>query len=1036
MKYICLLTVCLFASNALPASPPVNPAHLRCAIEILEKKFGDQYGGEEFLTTLQTAKNDQRKLSLLRDKALVTNNPLFDFSEIMYVRHAGKGDFLYNNWLGTYAMSRGNHDSSIQCRNIRTGKDRLIAKALPGRAINDIDLDFDASRIVYAGQNTKGRWQIWAHDLKVGKTRMINTGDHPDIDNYDPVILPNGKIIFMSTRTYVGIPCIAGASPAGAMYITDSDGKKIRQISFDQDSSWNPTVMPNGKVMYTRWEYTDNSHYYTRILMSMNPDGSNQMNFYGSNSYFPNSMFYTRMIPGSATKFVTIASGHHGTKRSGRMLLFDTAKGRTETLGLYAEIGEHSEKMKAPIRDRLVDKVPVHFLNPYPLDENFFLVARRDRRSRDAKWQICLVDTFQNVVPLIQTDSAHVVEPIPLRKSERPSIIPSKIDLTKKTGTVHLVDIYKGPGLKGVPRGTVKKLRVFAWHYTYPQMGGHQSVSFEGGWEPKILLGTVPVEKDGSAFFELPAITPVAIQPLDDRGQALQIMRSWFVVQPGENMGCVGCHEAPNLTPPSKPALALRKRPVQITSWKGPSRTISFSRDIQVVLDKHCVGCHDGKTPIRPNFSPNQTPKGKRGKWWSEQFTPAYVALHPYVRRPGPESDMAMLFPLEYHASTSELVQMLRKGHHGVKLDEDSWQRLVTWIDLNVPDFGSWGELNSRAKAMAQKRNDMARLYAPVIKDIRPEEIVTQAQTAKFIPPAKPSAAPKALTLKGWPATTAQTKAKKTEMSLNLTDGVTVTLVRIPAGKFVMGDVKGFCDEWPQAVVNIDKAFWMGKFEITNAQYAKFDPKHNSRYIDQQWKDHVTPGYPANLPNQPVIRISWQQAMTFCRWLSKKTGKKVTLPTEAQWEYAARAGTAGSAWYGTRDSDFGKCENLADESIKQLPQRGGKPWKNPPPIMDFVPREKRFNDGKLVACNVGGYQANPWGLHDMIGNVAEWTRSNYRPYPYKTDDGRNDLNPSENKVLRGGSWRDRPKWGRSSVRRDYRSYQPVYNGGFRIIAEE
>ncbi len=662
--------------------------------------------------------------------------------------------------------------------------------------------------------------------------------------------------------------------------------------------------------------------------------------------------------------------------------------------------------------------------------------------TRRFRWKMFMVDMFQNVVPLVAIHGAHAVEPIPFRKTKRPPIIPSKVNLAKKTGTVHLVDIYKGPGLKGVPVGAVKKLRVFAWHYTYLRMGGHQSISVEGGWEPKIMLGTVPVEKDGSAFFELPAITPVAVQPLDENGQALQIMRSWFVIQPGENMACVGCHEDPNETPPAKRTIALMRRPSQLTPWKGPQRTISFKRDIQVVFDKNCVGCHNGTNKKLPNLLASQKDKAVSSRW-GKNYTPSYLQLHPYTRRPGPESDMALLFPLEYHSSTSELVQMLRKGHHGVKLDADSWDRLVTWIDLNVPDHGTWGETTSKAADQAKKRNAMAKLYAPITKQLDAEKIITKPIKADFITPAREEAAPDALKLAGWPLTAAkakalQAKSGKTETSLDLDDGVKVTLVKIPAGKFVMGDVKGFRDEWPQTVVSIDKAYWMGKFEITNAQYAKFDPKHDSIYIDQQWKDHTTRGYPANKPNQPVIRISWAQAMKFCQWLSKKTGKKVTLPTEAQWEYAARAGTATSMWYGGLDTDFGKLENLADFSMHKHAVMGvnPKPVRNPSPLIDFIPREKRFNDGQFIGCDVGKYQANPWGLHDMLGNVSEWTRSSYKPYPYKATDGRNDLDPAVHKVMRGGSWRARPKWSRSRVRLDYRSYQPVYNGGFRIIVEE
>ena len=186
----------------------------------------------------------------------------------------------------------------------------------------------------------------------------------------------------------------------------------------------------------------------------------------------------------------------------------------------------------------------------------------------------------------------------------------------------------------------------------------------------------------------------------------------------------------------------------------------------------------------------------------------------------------------------------------------------------------------------------------------------------------------------------------------------------------------------------------MGICEVRNIEYKQFDKSHDSRFIDQQWKDHSTPGYPANEPDQPVIRITWQEAMGFCKWLSKKTGLKITLPTEAQWE-----------------------------------------WSNPNYTMDFIPRSPFFSDKAKVVTGVGQYNPNAWGLHDMHGNVVEWTRTTYERYPYSETDGRNNEKPIGMKAARGGSWRDRPKSATSSYRLAYRPWQPVYNVGFRIIAE-
>ena len=165
----------------------------------------------------------------------------------------------------------------------------------------------------------------------------------------------------------------------------------------------------------------------------------------------------------------------------------------------------------------------------------------------------------------------------------------------------------------------------------------------------------------------------------------------------------------------------------------------------------------------------------------------------------------------------------------------------------------------------------------------------------------------------------------ETRRTITLAEGVAMELVLIPAGEFVMGDSAGLPDEHPAARVKVDGPFWMGVAEVTNAQFQAFLPQHDSGYIDQQWKDHNSPGYPANLPQQPVVRVAWQQAMEFCQWLSAQTGQPFTLPTEAEWEWACRAGTDSACWYGGADADFAPLANLADKRLTGFAVRGVNP---------------------------------------------------------------------------------------------------------------
>jgi formylglycine-generating enzyme required for sulfatase activity len=422
-------------------------------------------------------------------------------------------------------------------------------------------------------------------------------------------------------------------------------------------------------------------------------------------------------------------------------------------------------------------------------------------------------------------------------------------------------------------------------------------------------------------------------------------------------------------------------------------------------------------------------------------FEPSYFTLRSLVRVAGLESDLHLLPPMEFHAGSSELVQMLKKGHYGVRLDAEAWDRLFTWIDLNAPCHGTWGEFVRIRGNQRERRCELARLYGGVAEQL---EIPPETKRTP-IEPVMPPLEEKPKTTVGrianpsykWPfdgeeAKRRQQAAGPVTRSIDLGDGVKMELVRVPAGSFVMGDPQGESDEQPAAAVTIGKPFWMARCEVTNRQYACFDPAHESRFEHRgSWifsEDYL--GYPLDAPDQPVTRVSWNRAVEFCRWLSERTGLRFSLPTEGQWEYACRAGTATPFSHGGLDDGFSKSANFADATIRDLAYRSWGP-KTP----DLVPRDARFNDGSLVSAPVGSYRPNVWGLHDMHGNVAEWTRTAFSPYPYRDDDGRNAPEAESQKVVRGGSWRDRPVRCRSSFRLGYAPYQRVFNVGFRVVSE-
>jgi formylglycine-generating enzyme required for sulfatase activity len=248
-----------------------------------------------------------------------------------------------------------------------------------------------------------------------------------------------------------------------------------------------------------------------------------------------------------------------------------------------------------------------------------------------------------------------------------------------------------------------------------------------------------------------------------------------------------------------------------------------------------------------------------------------------------------------------------------------------------------------------------------------------------------------------------------------------------------MGNQAGTAGERPAARVQIAKPFWMGTLEVTNQQFNQFNPLHDSRVESKNTYQFGIHGYPVNHPSQPVVRVSWDEAMAFCDWLFKRTGQRFSLPTEAEWEYACRAGTDTPMYYGGLDTDFSRFANMADAKLSEFasdPYTVDRPLKNPPKYDDWIPKDARFHDGALLTVTPGTYMPNAWGLFDMHGNASEWTRTSYQSI-HNPD---NSTSHSR-KIVRGGSWRDRPQRCTSSFRIDYQRFQRVYNVGFRVVCE-
>jgi len=652
----------------------------------------------------------------------------------------------------------------------------------PAGVIRDPDVSHDARRIVFAWKKSflKDDYHLYEMDLKTEKVRQITSG--LGYADYEPAYMPDGSFVFSSTRCIQSVDC--WWTEVSNLFACDGDGRYIRRLGFDQVHTNYPTLTEDGRVIYTRWDYNDRGQMAIQSLFQMNPDGTNQRELYGNNSCFPTTILHTRSIPGTG-KYVCILSGHHSRQR-GWLAVIDPRKGRQENQGV---------QLVAPVRETLAKTEDAacqkgnQFKHPYPLSETAFLVGfatpppgKNLVRSGTRPYGIYFMTVDGGRELLYKDNNISCTQPIPIQPRSVPKRA-SSVDYRKKTGTVYLHDVYVGPGLKGVKRGTIKRLRVVALEFRPcgakalgpggrgdkktlalghknrgPISGGLIStpISIAGGtWDVKKVLGTAKVYDDGSACFTVQARTAIFFQALDAKGQMVQSMRSWMTLQPGEAVSCVGCHERKNQAPPvpyfSK-ALAAGAQGLDRTPFEGPPQGFSFPREIQPILDRHCLRCHHGDKD-RPETKDHKPSFSL--KWPASYFALADRKVCNWINA---QSKPPMLPPYYTGAAQSKLIKILEGGkhtifspagfgktertattvegprHYNTKLSAAEMERLIVWIDVGVPCFGDYPI--PQDNYFRKKRR---RWEAQEAENIRQYLAAGEARGKK--PPSQPSAA-------------------------------------------------------------------------------------------------------------------------------------------------------------------------------------------------------------------------------------------------------------------------------------------------------
>jgi hypothetical protein len=659
-------------------------APTKAAIEELGRLY-KQYPAAKLLQEMETAED----LSAFQRKALVTMNPLVNASPILFATrkqfrrdHHNTETMFQTKEINTHSYDT---EGGFKVLDVKSGNATALFAPGQGVTVRDADVDFDGKNLVFSmRKGVTDDYHIYTLSLDKPEAKQLTF--KPEVSDIDPIWLPDGDILFSSSREPKY--CMCNRHIMCNLYRMKPDGANIHQIGKSTLFEGHSSLMPDGRILYDRWEYVDRNFGDAQALWVCNPDGTGHAIYWGNNTTSPGGVIDARTLSKSHLSIAVMAACHD--RPWGALGLIDRSKGidgkepvlRTWPLAFREQITTEGQNFDSPAG------LKTKYEDPFPLDDEHFLCSRMTGKGEEMG--IYYLDLHGNEV-LVYVEEPGCYDPMPIRPRAKPPVQPTRRNFNEVNGTgyFYVQNAAIGTHMKGVEPGTIKYLRIVespekrswsqaGWGGQGEQAAGMNWVNFEN----KRILGTVPVEEDGSAYFEAPGNTYLFFQALDKDGMLIQSMRSGIYVQPGETYGCVGCHEnrVGDIPPVKQKPKALSRKADKLDGWYGPARLFSFQQEVQPVFNKHCVSCHDygKKAGAKLNLA------GDRDVFFSTSYVDLWALKIVKCVGAGPA---AFQEAYSWGSHVSPLIQVLKKGHNDVKLSKEEMDRLITWVDINAPYY-------------------------------------------------------------------------------------------------------------------------------------------------------------------------------------------------------------------------------------------------------------------------------------------------------------------------------------------------------------